>query len=237
MAALALEICVDTPHGVRAAADADRIELCSALALGGLTPGADLIAAATTVPAHAMIRPRARDFVFDQAYISACLVDIAQMRAAGLAGVVIGSARPDGQLDAANLARMIDAAGNLSITLHRVIDTMPDPVVSVGIAIELGTTRVLTSGGAVRVGEGLETIRAMVNAAAGRIEIMAGGGLRLEDVRALQRIGVDAAHASSGTKHVPRGMVGKIGLPSDQTVADPAKIILLRQAMAAGEAA
>jgi copper homeostasis protein len=238
MAGLTLEICVDTPQGVVAASAADRIELCSALALGGLTPSEGLIeaAASSPLPVHAMIRPRAGDFVFDDSDMAACLADIARMRDAGLDGVVVGAAKSDGTLDETALARMVDAAGPLCVTLHRVIDTTPDPVAAVEVAVGLGINRILTSGAAHRVGEGTKMIQAMVSVANGRIEIMAGGGLRVEDVAILRRIGVDAIHASCGTRMKARGALETIGLPVEQTVTDPTKIEQLRHEMKLGEA-
>src|SRR5262245_37162108 len=94
-----LEVCVDSPQGLAAAIEggADRIELCSALELGGLTPLPGLMkaAAAAPIPVYAMIRPRGGLFVFDEADEAAMMADIDAVRAAGLAGVVIGANQPD----------------------------------------------------------------------------------------------------------------------------------------------
>ena len=109
-----LEVCVDTSAGLAAAVEggADRVELCSALALGGLTPSAGFMAEAAEcgVPVLAMIRPRAGDFVWSEAEIVAMEHDIAAARAAGLAGVVLGASLPDGRLDVAVLRRLLHAA-------------------------------------------------------------------------------------------------------------------------------
>lgn len=103
MSRIVLEICVDDAAGLAAAraGGADRIELCAALALGGLTPSAGLMAQAAGIglPVMAMIRPRAGDFVWSPDERAAMLVEIAAARAAGLAGVVIGASLPDGRLE------------------------------------------------------------------------------------------------------------------------------------------
>lgn len=238
---LPLEICVETPAGlaVAATAGADRVELCSALALGGLTPGAGLLAAAaaTDLSCHAMIRPRGGDFILDEADLAACLADIAAVRGAGLAGVVLGAALPDGTLDEASVARMKEAAGPLEVTLHRVFDLTPDPEAALETAIGLGITRILTSGQAAAAPEGVEVLRRLVSRAAGRIEIMAGGGVTPEAAPALIGAGVDALHASCGVARPARGGVARIGIPETQKETDAGAIAALRQAMQAAEAA
>jgi copper homeostasis protein len=109
-----LEVCVDSLEGLAAAVagGADRVELCAALALGGLTPSAGMMAAAAGcgVPVMAMIRPRAGDFVWSEADVRVMEADIATARASGLEGVVLGASRPDGQLDLAVLRRLVAAA-------------------------------------------------------------------------------------------------------------------------------
>lgn len=198
-----LEVCVDTPDGLAAAveAGADRCELCAGLDLGGLTPGAGLLAAARTagLPVHVLVRPRAGDFVASGADLAAMIADIEAVRAAGLAGVVVGAAFKSGELDRDALAALVEAAGPLEVTLHRVVDFAPDPLAAVEAAIGLGMRRILTSGGARRAVEGAERIAAMVRQAAGRIEIMAGGGVTREAAPALLATGVQALHASCAT--------------------------------------
>lgn len=125
-----LEVCVDDPEGLSAALEggAERIELCGALALGGLTPSPGLmaIAARASVPVFAMIRPRAGGFVYTEAEIEVALADIAAVRRAGLAGIVLGVTLPDGRLDRAAISRLRDAADGLPMVLHRAIDVTPD---------------------------------------------------------------------------------------------------------------
>ena len=175
-----LEVCVDDAAGIAAAVSggANRIELCSALALGGLSPSAGLIALAAEapIPAMAMIRPRAGDFIWSAEERRAMRAEIRAVKAAGLAGVVIGASRPDGRLDGECLAELMAEAEGLYITLHRAIDLTPDPLAALALCRDLGIGRVLTSGGATSVAEGLERLALMAKAAPD-ITILPGGGV------------------------------------------------------------
>jgi copper homeostasis protein len=181
-----LEVCVDTIQGAEAAVrgGAGRIELCSSLSEGGLTPSAGLMraAAALPVPVYAMIRPRGGLFHFTPADEAIMLADIAAAREAGLAGVVLGAQGPDGGLDVAMLARLSQAAGSLGRTLHRVIDVVPEPLHALDQAIGLGIERVLTSGAEPLAPDGVDLIAAMVRQASGRLSVMPGCGLEPHNV-------------------------------------------------------
>ena len=199
-----LEICVDSTGGLAAAlaGGADRIELCAALALGGLTPTASLMrtAAHAPVPVHAMIRPRAGDFVFSESDIAVMLADIDDAHAAGLAGVVLGASRPDGQLDEALLQRLHDHATALGLatTLHRAFDLAPDLGDALESAIRIGFARVLTSGGAETAPAGLDRISELHEAARGRIVVMPGSGVRPDTIGTIaRRVPVTEMHASA----------------------------------------
>ncbi|WP_321839765.1 copper homeostasis protein CutC [Paraburkholderia bannensis] len=196
-----LEVCVDSAEGLEAAiaGGADRIELCSALGLGGLTPTPGLIAAAARapVPVYAMIRPHARSFAWTPADAEAMQAEIDAVRAAGLAGVVLGAALPDGALDVTLLGTLRARAQGLGATLHRVFDLVPDPAAALEAAIALGFERILTSGGAVRAEDGLAHLIALERQAAGRIGIMPGSGVSAANVaRIVQAVGTSEVHAS-----------------------------------------
>ena len=197
-----LEVCVDTPAGLAAAiaGGADRIELCSALALQGLTPTPGLMATATyaPIPIYAMIRPRQGDFVYNACDLDAALRDIDAARAAGLAGLAIGANRPSGELDADVLAMFIAHAGSsMGVTLHRAFDLTPDPFAALETAIDLGFERILTSGCALNAMAGSSMIAALVGQAAGRIAILAGGGVNPSNVAELvARTAVREVHGS-----------------------------------------
>lgn len=196
-----LEVCVDDPAGLAAAIEggADRIELCSALTVGGLTPSHGLMAhaAGSPVPVYALIRPRTGDFVFSADDVRVMVDDVRAARSAGLAGLVIGALRPDGQLDVAALETLIAAAEGMDLTLDRAFDLAADQEEALETALRLGFSRILTSGGAKTAIDGLPRLERLASRAAGRISIMPGSGVRPETVEALLTLpGVFELHAS-----------------------------------------
>lgn len=202
---LALELAVQDAAGVRVAAEvgAVRVELASALALGGLTPSPATIELAVAAAGHdgpevhVLVRPRAGGFHYDADEIAVAELDVRRALAAGARGVVIGALDADGRLDRDVMARLRDAAAGASVTLHRAIDVTADPLATLATARELGLQRVLTSGGASVAIDGIDMLRALVEAADGRIEIMAGSGVDAATAPALAGIGVDALHFSA----------------------------------------
>ncbi|QQR38697.1 copper homeostasis protein CutC [Devosia rhizoryzae] len=176
-----VEICVDDAAGLAAAIEggASRVELCSVLELGGLTPSPGLLtlAAKAPVPVRAMVRPRPGDFVFGQADIDTMVAEIAAVRAVRLEGVVLGASLPDGRLDVEMLGHLRQAAAGLKATLHRAIDLVPDMAEAVEQAIALGFDTILTSGCKHTALEGIDYIALAHRVAAGRITIMAGSGI------------------------------------------------------------
>ena len=214
-----LEICVDSPDGLAAAIEggADRIELCSALALGGLTPTAGLIdlAARAAIPVMAMIRPRAGGFDWSEDEVAAMEVEIAAIARAGLAGVVIGATRSEAgsvTLDLPVMRRLARAARGLDITLHRCIDLVEDPLTAIDQAADLGVSRILSSGGAASATEGLARLRQMTAHAAGRVTIMPGAGISAATLPAL----IDAldpaeVHASASQPDPGTGAIARFG--------------------------
>ena len=196
-----LEVCVDTIDGAMAAlkGGAGRIELCSSLSEGGLTPSAGLMRLAATlpIPCYAMIRPRCGLFHYTREEVEIMVSDIAVARDAGLAGVVLGAQSSNGSLHEEIMRRLVLEAGPLGKTLHRVIDVVPDPLQSLEQAIDLGFERVLTSGAKPLAPDGLSLIRQMVIQAKQRLSVMPGCGLTPENVKdVLDATGATEAHAS-----------------------------------------
>lgn len=217
MSSILLEVCVDDPAGLGAAVagGADRIELCSALSVGGLTPSAGLMAMASTfdVPVYAMIRPRPGDFIFGDAEIDVMRRDIDAARNAGLAGVVLGASRPEGALDVETLRNLVDTAAGLGTTLHRAFDLVPDFEDAVDVAVALGFERILTSGGGKRAPDAIENLAAIIEMAAGRVSIMPGSGVTLESIgQLMSRLPVSEVHSScSVAEDGARGRIVELG--------------------------
>lgn len=195
------EVCVETAEALSLcrAAGVDSVELCSALALGGLSPGPGLLSAARALVAagievHVMVRPRAGDFLWSPEEMAMMVGEVAAVRAAGLTGVVLGAG--SASLDLAALAVLARAAEGLTRTLHRVVDLLPDPVAAVEDAVKLGFHRILTSGGATTAAAGRATLGRIARIAAGRIEVVAAAGLTPAVVAELAAVGVRSFHAS-----------------------------------------
>lgn len=210
MTARVLEICVADAAslGAAVAGGADRIELCSALELGGLTPSPGLIrrAAKAPIPVFAMVRPRSGDFVFGADDLDVMLAEIDAVRAAGLAGVVLGASRPNGELDAEMLARLVAHADGLGVALHRAIDLVPDITDAVNIAVDLGFQRILTSGGAATALAGVAGIATALAAARGRIVIIAGSGVTPATLGALlEQVPLTEVHSTAALPQPTEG--------------------------------
>lgn len=206
---LAVEIAVQDRAGVRIAldADADRVELCSALGMGGLTPSAALISAAVAEATehardgfvHVLVRPRGGGFVYAPDEVDLTVADIRFAREAGAAGVVVGALDEVGAVDASAISRFVEAADGLEVTFHRAIDIVPDPLGALERLVGLGVRRILTSGGEARSIDGVGMLAALSAEASGRIQVMAGGGVTVPDILAIAATGVDAVHLSART--------------------------------------
>jgi copper homeostasis protein len=206
------ESCIDATAAAEASArgGAGRVELCARLDVGGTTPAAALIercVAAVAIPVFVMIRPRGGDFAYDAGEIAAMAASIAVARAAGAHGLVFGALRPDATIDREVMQRLIDRARPLPVTCHKAIDATRDPIEALDALLALGVDRVLTSGGADTAAAGAATIARMVARAGDAMVIMAGGGVRADNVRALvQRTEVREVHA----KVLPAGVTGPV---------------------------
>lgn len=198
---VALEVAVQDAAGALVAreAGADRVELCAALDVGGLTPSIGMVeaAVATGVPVHVLVRPRRGGFRYSASEVTLMVRDIEAIVDAGAAGVVVGALSREDALDRHALEALHYAAEGLEVTAHRCVDVLADPASAIGTLVGLGFTRVLTSGGADTAVGGLTTVGRMVEAAGDRLEVMAGGGVRPSHVPALLAAGVRAVHLSA----------------------------------------
>ncbi|WP_454798035.1 copper homeostasis protein CutC [Novosphingobium lindaniclasticum] len=245
-----LEICVEDAAGLAAAVagGGGRVELCSALALGGLTPPRSLVrlAAQAPIPVHMLCRPREGDFVYGPQETEQVCDDIDLAAEAGLAGIVIGAGAAGG-LDLAVLGTWLDHArragtargARLSLTLHRVFDVLDDMENGLEQAVAMGFDRILTSGGAVRAPEGVRMLAHLHELAAGRIVILAGSGVSAEAVPALRAAGIEEFHASCrtpGTATAASGRLEELGFQKGiRPVTDAAEVARLQAAIARGQ--
>lgn len=195
------EICIDSADAAAAAEQggADRVELCSALFDGGLTPSIGTIETAvgsvSRIRVHVIVRPRGGDFIYSPREVETMVRDVRAAVAAGAHGIVIGALTPDGDIDVETTRRLIEAAGDASITFHRAFDMVRDPHAALEQLVELGVDRVLTSGQESSVLEGAPLIAELVKRAGDRIVVMAGGGINERNIaRILAETGVHEVH-------------------------------------------
>ena len=221
-----LEVCVDSLASARAAIEggADRLELCSALLAGGLTPYTALlrqIREISDIPVRCLMRPRAGDFLYREDEIDLMRLQIRELASAGADGFVIGCLRPDGELDAEAMKPLIEAADGLGLTLHRCIDVSRDPIETYLQAKALGIDTVLTSGAAAncRAGEAVIAQLLQLRDEIGGPEVLTGAGVNATVIRDFRRSLPQAqAFHMSGKTELESGMVFRrpgvpMGLP------------------------
>lgn len=196
-----IEAAVESLAAALAAAEggARRIELCTDLALGGITPDIALLRDAVSrlsIPVFVLVRPRAGDFGYTDAEHRTMLEQIRQAQNAGAQGIVTGALTAQREIDQIRMVELIAAARPLPVTFHRAFDECPDLSRALETLIQLGVQRVLTSGGAKTAADGVDQIRRLVKQAQGRIEIMPGGGIDAGNVRPIMQTGVREIHFS-----------------------------------------
>ena len=201
-----LEVCVDSVESAIAAqkGGAARLELCANLIIGGTTPSPalfDAVRAAVDIPINVLIRPRFGDFLYTDAEYRVMLDETAMFAARGANAVVIGALRADGSLDTEKMRGMIAAAGGIRVTMHRAFDVCCDPFKTLEEAIFLGVDTILTSGQKGSAAEGKALIGELLNKAAGRADILVGGGVSAQLIAQFRREfpAVRAFHLSGKT--------------------------------------
>lgn len=202
MKRLIFELCAPSLAAAIAAdrGGADRIELCVDLPVGGVTPDDALMASvirAVTLPVHVLIRPRAGDFVFTYQEFALMKRQIRSARAAGAAGIAVGILLPDSCVDVERTRVLVELARPMSVTFHRAFDETLNLTEALEAVIQTGADTLLTSGGAPDALTGAARIARLRAQSNGRIKVMAGGGIRLENLGELiRRSGVDCLHGS-----------------------------------------
>lgn len=243
-----LEICVDSLASARAAiaGGADRLELCSALLAGGLTPYTELlqqIRRESDIPVRCLMRPRPGDFLYTPEELELMRLQILQLKAAGADGFVIGCLTADGDLDTVAMEPLAEVCGSCGMTLHRCIDVSRDPLETYLAAGKLGIDTVLTSGAAASCRAGMDTIGKLIalREETGGPEVLIGAGVNAEAVRHFRRMlpGSRAFHMSGKTElesamrfrreGVPMGLPGLDEWHIQQT--DTAAVAAARQAL------
>jgi copper homeostasis protein len=220
-----LEICVFSIEAAISAqkAGADRVELCSGFAEGGLTPSAGtirLVRRLLDIECYVMIRPRGGDFCYSDMEFEQMRRDIDYAKSCGVDGIVLGVLQPNGHVNIVRTRELVQLASPLPVTFHRAFDLAVDPFRALDDVVVCGCCRILTSGQKATAVEGLETIRELVKYSAERIDIMAGSGVNPENARKFIEAGVQALHFSAKKLN-----------PSRMTYRNPAVPIMQEDAM------
>jgi copper homeostasis protein len=213
------ELCADSLEAARAAqaGGADRMELCEDLAISGVTPSTALMTAVlreVSIPVHVLIRPRGGDFVYSAAEFEQMRGEIEQAKTAGASGIAVGILFLDSSVDVKRTRELVQLARPMKVTFHRAFDEVRDQRKALEDVILTGADSLLTSGGAPDVLTGAEQIGRLQRQAGERLEIMAGGGLRLTNLaEVVRRSGVTCLHGSLGR---PKAASGRAPGPAKQ---------------------
>lgn len=206
-----LEVCTDSVESAAAAVrgGAKRLEVCANLVIGGTTPGVSQfkqMRKICDIPLNVLLRPRYGDFLYTEAEFTMLLEDTAMFRELGADGIVVGCLNADGTLDLERMKKLRDAADGMHMTLHRAFDVCRNPEETLEQAVKLGVDTILTSGHKDSCMAGIGLLKQLTEQSAGRIHILAGGGVTPENIGMLAKeTGTDSFHMS-GKKIIESGM-------------------------------
>lgn len=196
-----IEACVDSLTAAEAALDAgaDRLELCDFRVPDGMSPSFTLVEAVlrvSHVPVHVLVRPRGGSFVFGPNEVAVMVRQIFDLKGLGVQGMVIGALTPNGGVDQSITTTLQRMALPHAVTFHRALDATPDPGAALEVLINLRVGRVLTSGHAPSAEAGIPVLKELVRRAAGRLGIIAAGGIRAHNaLHIVQETGVREIHS------------------------------------------
>lgn len=221
-----LEICANSLQSAMNAqmVGADRIEMCSELSVGGITPSLGLlklIKEKIDIPVHVLIRPRSGNFNYSNDEFEQMKNDIQLCKDLGFAGIVSGVLSENNSIDIKRTQELIDISEPLSFTFHRAFDCVPKPEQALENLIQLGVNRILTSGQKDKAIDGLELLKRLKNQAKDQLIILPGSGIRPENAEVFREAGFDEIHSSASVS-------AKIKSPffdsTEQSVSDPKTI-------------
>ena len=214
-----VEVCANSLESALNAekAGADRIELCSELGIGGVTPSYGLITAVKkklSISVHVLVRPRSGHFTYSDSEYEVLLNDIELCKELGVDGIVSGVLNTDGTLDGERTKHLVEVAGPLHFTFHRAFDWIPNPLEALLELESFGVDTVLTSGKRISAEKGIDLL-ADLNSIAKKITIMAGSGINKTNIDVFKAIGLKAIHLSGTTFHNTVSVANKISMNSE----------------------
>jgi copper homeostasis protein len=215
-----VEICANSYESASNAlkAGADRIELCSELALGGITPSHGLIQKVVeelSIDVNVLVRPRSGDFNFSDDEFDVMKRDIKFCKDVGCHGIVSGILKPDNTIDIERTKELIELAKPLSFTFHRAFDWVSDPKMAIQKLIEIGVNRILTSGQKSSALDGITLLTSLMKTTNERIIIMPGAGVNQHNIIQFKDVGFKEIHFS-GTKLHKRIEVPNVSMNSQR---------------------
>ena len=212
---MTFEVCADSLETVLVADKygCNRVELCSALSVGGLTPGFGLVKTCvkhSNLEIHVMIRHVEGHFIVSDTDVETMTADVQMASEAGAKGIVFGCLTQDNNIDIRASEKVINAAkaSGLEVTFHRAFDFVNEPFNALDQLIDLGVNRLLTSGQQATALEGISLIKKLVEHGAGKLEIMAGSGINSTNALKLAEVGVEALHFSAHVKSKKMCLLG-----------------------------
>lgn len=218
-----VEVCANSLESALNAqkAGADRIELCSELGVGGVTPShglLELVKQNLQIPIHVLIRPRSAHFTYSDAEFEVMKADIEQCKKIGVKGIVSGVLLKDGTLDVERTRELVTLAKPLHFTFHRAFEWIPNPLVALTELEAMGVDTVLTSGGETSAEKGINHLEAWQRQTS--MTIMAGGGVAPQNAPMFKAIGLNAIHCSGTSFGNPVDLEGKISMNSSKHLAE-----------------
>lgn len=199
-----IEICATSVQSAKNAekAGADRIELCSELAVGGITPSYGLllqVLEAVRIPVYVLVRPRSGNFVYGDAEFRAMLQDIELCKDLGCSGIVSGALTNEFEIDVQRTKELIQVAHPMKFTFHRAFDLIPNPIEGVEILMDLGVNRILSSGQESSAEKGIDLLLNMKKQSEGILTILPGGGINPSNAKLFKEKRFEEIHASAST--------------------------------------
>jgi copper homeostasis protein len=215
-----IEICANSFESAQAAqlAGANRIELCTELSVGGLTPSHGLIEKVISelnIPTHVLIRPRSGNFTYSNEEFDVMLRDIAFCKKLGCAGIVSGFLTSENKIDTEKTKQLIDASQGMEFTFHRAFDWVENPLEELQKLIDLKVNRLLSSGQKPTAIEGISLLKELQKSSKGQLEIMPGGGINLENAMKFQEANFKSIHFSATIKRQILNQKPKVSMHSE----------------------
>ena len=200
-----IEICANSFASAKAAQDAgaDRIELCTQLSVGGLTPSHGLIKKVISelnIETHVLIRPRSGNFTYSTDELDVMAKDIAYCKEIGCAGVVTGILTPQNNIDTETTQKLVEIAKGIDFTFHRAFDWTQKPLEAISKLQQMGVTRILSSGQQPKAIDGIGLLKQLKKVSGNTLQLMPGSGINAQNILAFKEAGFQMVHFSATEK-------------------------------------